>query len=110
MRGLGKHLPVISSYKLKEYGKDRNVLKYHIDCPTLLFSKIETGMLVLSLRTENDLPVVKDHGNAVFVNPSRMRSRRKHRFNETEPISTEPLLSKKGKVMATSDIGLQNVK
>jgi len=76
-----------------------------------VFVKI-TGMLVLSSRTENGLPVVKDHGNAVFVDPSRMRSRRKHRSNGTEPISMEPLLckNKNGKVMATSDIGLQNVK
>jgi len=51
------------------------------------------GILVLGQRTENDLPVVKDHGNTVFVDPSRMRSRRTHLFfvKRTEPISTEPL-------------------
>ena len=69
-------------------------------------------MLVLSLRTENDLPVVKDHGKTAFDDPSRMRSRRTHRSNGTKPISTEAILAKtkKVKVMATSDIGLQNVK
>ncbi|MCE7735291.1 MAG: hypothetical protein GPJ54_10465 [Candidatus Heimdallarchaeota archaeon] len=56
--------------------------------------------------------MVKDHGRPVFVDSSRMRSRRTPRSNGTKPISTEPILgkTKKVKVMATLDIGLQNVK
>ena len=38
VRGLGKHLPVISSLK-KKYGKVRNVPKHHVDCPTLFLVK-----------------------------------------------------------------------
>ena len=72
----------------------------------------KTGKLVLSLRTENDQPVVKNHGRTDFVETSMKRSRRTHRSIVTEPISTEPLLgkTKREKVMVTSDIGLQNVK
>ncbi|OLS20629.1 MAG: hypothetical protein HeimC2_36320 [Candidatus Heimdallarchaeota archaeon LC_2] len=66
-------------------------------------------MLVLSSRTKNGLPVVKDRGNAVFVDPSRMRSRKKHRSKGTEPISMEPLLVKKTKWESDGDIGYRLV-
>ncbi|MHA2099255.1 MAG: hypothetical protein ACW99A_11240 [Candidatus Kariarchaeaceae archaeon] len=39
---------------------------------------VNSGTLVLSLRTENDLPVVKDHGKPAFADSRRMRSRRRH--------------------------------
>ena len=54
---------------------------------------------------------LKNHGNPDFVDSSKRRSRRKHRSNESEPISTDPLLGKikKEDVMVTSDIGLLNV-
>lgn len=39
--------------------------------------------------------MVKNHGKTDFEEISKKRSRRTHRSNKTEPISTEPLLSKK---------------
>ncbi|MFV2015622.1 MAG: hypothetical protein ACC656_09360 [Candidatus Heimdallarchaeota archaeon] len=56
--------------------------------PVLFCVKSITGTLELSPRTENDRIVVKDHGNTVLVDPSRMRSRRKHRSKGTERILT----------------------
>ncbi len=69
VRGLGKHLPVISSFgrfteKLETY---RKAIMTVLPC-------IKTGTLVISPRTENDLLVEKDHGRAVFADPSRVRS------------------------------------
>ncbi|OLS25414.1 MAG: hypothetical protein HeimC2_18710 [Candidatus Heimdallarchaeota archaeon LC_2] len=119
VRGLGKYLPVISSKnsKKKKYGKAGSVPKSHNGSPTLLvqtYRNAGTRSTHSSLNEffENDQPVVKNHGKTDFIETSKKRSRRTHRSNGTEPISTEAILAetKKVKVMATSDIGLLNMK
>jgi len=91
----------------KIYGKVGNVPNVIMTVLPCLICKYKiTGMLVLSSRTENDLPVVKDHGRTDFVDPCRVRSRRRHRSfqKRTEPISTETFLCKKQKRRSVGDI------
>jgi IS605 OrfB family transposase len=119
VRGLGKYLPVTSSkkYSKKKNGKARRVPKNHNGSPNRLFGQIinrnagtqSTHSTSLNEFFENDQPVVKNHGKTDSVETSKKRSRKTHRSNGTEPISTQPFLeiknNKKDKVMATSDIG-----
>ncbi|OLS23757.1 MAG: hypothetical protein HeimC2_24960 [Candidatus Heimdallarchaeota archaeon LC_2] len=115
---LSLHSFSVASSKKKKSGKARRVPKNHNGSPTLLLNNINntknngnagTRSTHSSLNDffENDQSAVKNHGKTDFVETSKKRSRRTHRSNGTEPISTESLLckNKKDKVMATSDIG-----